>query len=216
MKQWQHILFDLDGTLTDSKKGITRGVQHALAHFGIEVMDLNALEAYIGPPLLDSFMELHGMDEGQAREAILKYREYYTSKGILEHTVYEGIPELLLALKQKGRKLYLATSKPTDFAEKIIEEDGLTDLFEGIYGSYLDGRRTAKAEVIEAVLKEHGLLPDHTVMVGDRSHDVIGAKSHGLHFIGVLYGYGTRKELIDSGAEQVAENVAELKQFLLD
>lgn len=134
----------------------------------------------------------------------------------MEHTVYEGIPELLLELTQNGRKLYLATSKPTPFAEKMIEEDGLIDLFEDIYGSYLDGRRTAKEEVIEAVLKEHGLSLDHTVMVGDRSHDVIGAKSHGLHVIGVIYGYGTRKELLDSGADQLAENVAELKQFLLD
>jgi phosphoglycolate phosphatase len=216
VKPWHHILFDLDGTLTDSKKGITRGVQHALDHFGIEALDLSKLEAYIGPPLLDSFMELHGMDEGQALEAITKYREYYTSRGIMEHAVYEGIPELLLELVQKGRKLYLATSKPTPFAEKMIKEDGLIDLFEDIYGSYLDGRRTAKAEVIDAVLKEHKLSLDHTVMVGDRSHDVIGAKSHGLHVIGVLYGYGTRKELIDSGADQVAENVAELKQFLLD
>jgi phosphoglycolate phosphatase len=216
VKPWQHILFDLDGTLTDSKQGITRGVQHALAYFGIAVMDLSELEAYIGPPLLDSFMELHGMDEGQAREAITKYREYYTWRGIKEHAVYEGIPELLLELNQKGKKLYVATSKPTSFAEKMIEEDGLSDLFEDIYGSHLDGRRTAKAEVIEAVLKEHRLSLDHTVMVGDRSHDVIGAKNHGLHVIGVLYGYGTREEFIDSGADQVAENVAQLKRFLLD
>lgn len=215
MNPWQTILFDLDGTLTDSKPGITRGVQYALNHFGIQVANLDDLEAYIGPPLLDSFMKLHGLNQSQAQEALAQYRAYYTTKGIFEHRVYPGVPEMLQQLKAAGKTLYVATSKPTPFARQMLEKDGLDGFFAGIYGCFLDGRRTAKAAVIEAVLTEQALHREHTVMVGDREHDVFGAKTHQLAVIGVLYGYGSKEELMDAGATEVVADVATLTRRLL-
>lgn len=214
MNRWKHVLFDLDGTLTDSKPGITRGVQQALKYFGIDQPDLNQLESYIGPPLLDSFMRVHGLREEQAREAIGVYREYYTTIGIYQHQVYPGVEALLNCLKAEGKELYVATSKPTPFAEIMLREDGLFHLFKGVYGSFLDGRRTDKAEVIQAVMAEHRLDPSATVMVGDRSHDVVGGIKRGIPVIGVLYGYGSQEELYKAGAFKTAKNVEELKHIL--
>ncbi|MEN1760955.1 HAD family hydrolase [Anoxynatronum sibiricum] len=210
MKTWQTVLFDLDGTLTDSKPGITRGVQYALDQFDIKVDNLDDLEVYIGPPLLDSFMNFHGLSEVQAQQALTHYRSYYTTRGIFEHSVYPGVPEMLRRLKEAGKILYVATSKPTPFARQMLEKDELDSFFSGIYGCFLDGRRTAKAAVIEAVLTEQGLDKGDTVMVGDREHDVIGAKAHELAVIGVLYGYGSEKELTDAGATEVVADVKAL------
>lgn len=216
MGKWQHILFDLDGTLTDSKPGITRGVQQALRHFDIDEPDLNRLECYIGPPLLDSFMTVHGLTEPQAREAIVFYRKYYSTIGMYQHQVYPGVEEMLKGIKSEGKALYVATSKPTPFAETMLEKDGLIHLFRGVFGSFLDGRRTDKAAVIEAVLEEFGLIPSETIMVGDRSHDVLGGKKLGIPVIGVLYGYGSQEELSQAGAFAFAHNVDELKHILCD
>lgn len=215
MASWKHILFDLDGTLTDSKPGITKGVQHALSSFGIRESDPDRLEKYIGPPLLDSFMKIHGFSEEKAKQAITTYREYYTTKGILEHEIYKGVPEMLQTLRKAGKRLYIATSKPTPFAEKMLRENNLDTLFMGIFGSYLDGRRTAKEEVIGAVMEENSLSMNETVMVGDRSHDVEGAKKNGIQVIGVLYGYGSRKEFTESNADLIVENVDELIRILM-
>lgn len=214
MNRWKHVLFDLDGTLTDSKPGITRGVQQALKHFAIDEPDLNQLECYIGPPLLDSFMRVHGLREEQAREAIGVYREYYATIGIYQHQVYYGVEALLTCMKAEGMELFVATSKPTPFAEIMLREDGLIHLFKGVYGSFLDGRRTDKAEVIQAVMEEHRLSPSETVMVGDRSHDVVGGIKRGIPVIGVLYGYGSLEELSNAGALITAKNVEELKHIL--
>ncbi len=216
MGTWLNVLFDLDGTLTDSKPGITRGVQQALRHFGIDEPDVNQLEAYIGPPLLDSFMSVHGLTEDQAREAITVYREYYSTIGIYQHKVYPGVEEMLRGVKAEGRALYVATSKPTPFAEIMLKEDGLLTLFTGVYGSFLDGRRTDKAEVIQAVMNEHRLNPADTVMVGDRSHDVLGGTKRGIPVIGVLYGYGSQEELSQAGALSLVKNAQELKHFLCE
>ena len=215
MKKWKHILFDLDGTLIDSKPGITKGVSLALKHFQIEVNDLSRLEGYIGPPLLDSFMTLHKLSEKQANEAIARYREYYTSAGIFEYTVYPGIAGLLKDLVNDGKKLYVATSKPTPFAEKILANEQLDHLFSGIYGSFLDGRRTAKADVIETVLIEYRLPLAETVMIGDRREDIIGAHKNRVHAIGVRYGYGSKQELQEARADQIAVDVSDLRGKLL-
>ena len=216
MSGWSYILWDLDGTLTDSKPGITKGVQQALAHVGIRVPDAGALECYIGPPLLESFMQFHGLSKEQAQEALQVYRSYYRKTGILEHRLYPGVSATLTALADAGKKHYVATSKPTVFAEKMLAANGLTHLFQDIYGSFLDGRRTAKSEVIAAVLADHALPRQEVVMVGERSHDVTGAWKNGIQVIGVLYGYGNRQELMEAGATLMAESVGQLERMLLD
>lgn len=207
------ILFDLDGTLTDSGPGITRCVQYALRHFGIEEPDTKKLECFIGPPLKEMFMEYAGLDDAQAEEAVAKYRERYTSKGIFENEVYEGIPELLQLCRDKGRILGVASSKPQVFVEQILEHFGLRQYFDVVVGAELDGRRTDKAEVIEEALHQLGCEKNrqNVLMVGDRKHDVEGAAACGLQCIGAAYGYGGREELEQAGAVYVADTVEDLK-----
>ena len=212
---FEHILFDLDGTLTDPFLGITRSVQYALAHFGIAVEDLRALTCFIGPPLLDSFQQFYGFSRERAKEAVEWYREYFRDTGIYENAVYDGIPQLLTDLTAAGRKLYLATSKPQVFAERILEHFHLRTYFTGIYGSYLDGSRCRKAEVIAAVLNE---VPSSAsaVMVGDRVHDAEGARETGIPCIGAAYGYGGAIELQQAGVQRIVASVHELAQCLLE
>ena len=213
---YQYILFDLDGTLTDSGVGIINSVRYALRHYGIEG-DPQSLRRFVGPPLINSFMEFYGFSEEQAREAVEFYREYYRARGIFENCLYPGIPELLAALMKRGKKLALATSKPTVFARQILNHFQLHPYFmeELVIGSYLDGRRTRKDEVIVAVL---ALLPpekEKIVMVGDRKYDVEGAQANGIAAIGVTYGYGEPAELEKARPEQIARTVADLFTLLL-
>lgn len=215
MKKKKYILFDLDGTLTDPMEGITKSVQYALRAFGINVEDRTQLCRFIGPPLADSFKNFYGLDEQQAKEAIVKYREYFTPTGIFENEVYDGVPELLARLKADGKSLILATSKPTQYAEMILEHFGLSQYFSFVSGSNFDGTRVKKADVIQFALDENGIDNlDEAVMVGDREHDVIGAKSVGMECIGVLYGYGDAKEMEAAEADYVAETVDELERLL--
>lgn len=216
MKKYNVILFDLDGTLTDPGIGITNSVMHALERFGIEVPERSQLFKFIGPPLIDSFMNYYGMDVEKARQGVVYYREHYATKGVLENNLYEGIPNLLSELKQAGKKLYVATSKPEPFARQIIEHFGLSQYFEYVAGSTMDETRTKKAEVIEYVLNVANITDkSHVIMVGDREYDVIGAKNVGLDCLGVLYGYGDEKELTNAGATYIAKNVADVKKILL-
>lgn len=213
---YQTILFDLDGTLTDPKVGITRSVQIALARFGIEIADRDALLPYIGPPLIGSFMRLHGLSHDDARRAVDYYREHFATIGLYENELYPGIDPLLGALHARGCALVLATSKPTVFAERILDHFGLSRYFDLVVGSNLDHTRVEKTEVIAHVLAEQrGLEPARAVMVGDREHDVIGARNNGLPAIGVAYGYGTADELHAAGAFAVAHTVNELAGLLL-
>lgn len=207
------ILFDLDGTLTDSGPGITRCVQYALHHFGIDEPDLQKLECFVGPPLKEMFMEYAGFDEKQAEEAVAKYRERYTEKGIFENTVYEGIPEILSRCREKGRVLAVASSKPQVYVEQILEHFNLRQYFEVVVGAELDGTRTKKAEVIEEALRQLGCEKNRqkVLMVGDRFHDVEGAAACGLQCIGVAYGYGGKEELKKAGAVYVANTVQDLE-----
>lgn len=215
MKKKKYILFDLDGTLTDPMEGITKSVQYALRAFGIHVEDRTQLCRFIGPPLAESFRNFYGLDERQAEEAIVKYREYFTPTGIFENEVYEGVPEMLARLKADGKILILATSKPTRYAEMILEHFGLARYFSFVSGSNFDGTRVKKAEVIQFALEENGIEDlEAAVMVGDREHDVIGAKSVGMECIGVLYGYGDEKEMEDAKADYVAETVDKLENLL--
>jgi phosphoglycolate phosphatase len=184
-RRLQRILFDLDGTLTDPKEGITKSVAYALNQLDAPVEDLDTLLPYIGPPLFDSFIEINGFSEDKARRAVELYRERYSTVGKFENAVIPGIPELLEGLKEQGYVLYVATSKPTVFAEQITQHYGLARYFEHIGGSNLDGTRSKKQEVIQYVLDQNGLAPEQSIMIGDRMHDIIGAIGCGVESIAV-------------------------------
>lgn len=213
----QYLLFDLDGTLTDSMEGIVNSVLYALEYYGIHEEDMQKLRSFIGPPLKDSLMETYGFDDEKADEAVAKYREYFGEKGLLENAVYPGIPELLEKLKAAGKTLLVATSKPTVYTNRILEHFDLMKYFADVQGSNLDGSRTKKDEVIAYVLEANGISDrEAAVMIGDRKHDVLGGKKCGLDTIGVLYGFGSRRELEAAGAGQIAEDVKELEKILLE
>lgn len=210
------ILFDLDGTLTDPGEGITNSVAHALKRLGIPVPERRALYKFIGPPLYASFMDFYGLDRQKALEAVEFYREYYRDRGIWENKVYAGIPELLARLKGAGKRLLVATSKPENFALQILEHFDLRQYFDRVAGSTLDSSRVEKADVIRYALEQQGIAPGPSVvMVGDREHDVLGARKAGLDCIGVLFGYGDAPELQKAGAARIAATVEELAGLLL-
>ena len=212
--RYRAVLFDLDGTLTDPFEGITKSVEHALDRCGIKVANRRELACFIGPPLHESFMKYYGFTEPEAFRAVEVYREYFSVTGLFENKVYPGIPELLAELSDGGIKLAVATSKPTVFAKRILDHFGLTGYFSVCVGSELDGRRVRKDEVIADTLSALGIGAPDAVMVGDRMHDVIGAKKNGVAAVGVTYGYGTREELTEAGAFAVADTVDELKEIL--
>ena len=210
----QYYLFDLDGTLVDPGVGITSGVQYALKHFGIEVEDRRQLYPFIGPPLLDSFMEFFNLNEMQAKEAIDYYREYYGATGLFENTVYPGIKTVLDQLKSQGKMIALATSKPEVFAERILAHYQLTDYFDYIGGATFDGVRSHKLDVIRYVLQALGNpASDQVVMVGDRKFDVLAGNELSLTTVGVLYGYGSQAELQAAKADYIIKQPTELLQI---
>ena len=210
-----YILFDLDGTLTDPKVGITGSVAYALESFGIHIENHDDLCCFIGPPLLDSFMEYYGMSEEDANRAIAKYRERFSVTGLFENEVYDGIPQLLRQLKDAGKTLIIATSKPAVFSQRILDHFDLSQYFTFLSGSELDGTRNDKAEVIAYALEQCGITDlSQVIMIGDRKHDIIGARKNGLPCIGVLYGYGDRAEHESAGADYIVETVDELKALL--
>lgn len=216
IKNYQYILFDLDGTLTDPKEGITKSVAYALEAYGIHVEDLDSLCKFIGPPLKESFMVYYGMDDAQGEEAVAKYRERFSVTGLFENVEYEGISSMLDSLKKAGKKLIVATSKPAVFSKRILEHFDLMKYFEFLSGSELDGTRVDKAEVIAYALQENGIKDlSQVIMVGDREHDIIGANKNGIDSVGVLYGYGCREEFEKNHATYVAESVEELKEILI-
>lgn len=212
---YDYILFDLDGTLTDPGEGITNSVAYALSKYGIEVEDKKSLNTFIGPPLHESFQKYFGFSTLLSFDAVTKYREYYRDRGIFENRLYDGVTDMLKTLKKKGKTLIMATSKPTVFAERIAEHYGFLEYLDVLVGSELDGKRVDKAEVIEEALRQAGCPDkDKCIMVGDRMHDVLGAKKNGLYSVGVLYGYGSCEELKDAGADTIVETVKELSDFL--
>lgn len=216
MKQYKYLLFDLDGTITDSETGITRCVAYALNYFGIQVNDLRELSPFIGPPLLDSFKDFYNFTDEQATVAVAKYRERYADKGILENELYPGIEELLADAQKNGKTVILATSKPEIFAKRILDHFGLSDYFSFVAGSGLDGSLHTKTDVINYILQSNQITNlESVVMIGDRKHDIIGAKNVGIDSIGVLYGFGDYKELSDAGADHIAEEIPALRKLLL-
>ena len=213
--RWNPVLFDLDGTVTDPKEGITCAVAYALRQQGI-IADPDTLTPFIGPPLHESFPELFGLTEEQTDRAIRDFRVYFSRQGWAENIPYQGMAEFLESLQKAGQKLVIATSKPEEFALRIMEHFDLARYCDFICGATLDETRTDKAEVIAYALETAGIT-DKTglVMVGDREHDVLGAKKNGLPCIGAVYGYGTAGELTAAGAAALAETVDELHKLLL-
>ena len=188
-KKYRHLLFDLDGTLTDPMEGITRSVQYALRHFGIEVSDLRELCPFIGPPFAESFRTFYGFDDRQTSEAVAVSREYFTEKGIFENRLYDGMDELLDTLASNGYTLCVATSKPRVFAERILDHFGIARYFSFVGGTGLDGSLPTKADVIAHVLAGSNITDRGTaLMIGDRKYDILGAKTIGIDSAGVLYG----------------------------
>lgn len=211
---YQTILFDLDGTLTDPQEGIINSVQYALRKMNIDENNREGLVKFIGPPLTESFQTFYKMSPEDAWQAVEFYREYFKEKGMYENIVYPGIPELLQELKKADKMLFVATSKPTVFSEKILEYFELAQYFNEIVGSNLDGTRVAKSEVIQHIFAMYSLDKERTVMVGDREHDIIGAKNNDIDSIAVTYGYGSFDELNQALPNQIVNSVKELMLLL--
>ena len=210
----KYLFFDLDGTLVDSSAGIYSSIAYALEKMAREPLELAALQRFIGPPLLDSFLAL-GMTEKEAEASVAWYREHYKQGAMLQVQVYEGIEALLKNLASKeGYQLQIATSKPEIFAKEILAELGLDRYFNGIYGADLEGVRHNKAAVLAyAMEKTPGASAENSWMIGDREHDILGAFTNGLPAVGVLWGFGSKKELEDAGASYCAADTADLQAY---
>jgi len=203
------LLFDLDGTLTDPKPGITRSIAHALERMGRESPPLDDLAFAIGPPLRKSLARLLGDDTPATVErALAHYRERFADVGLFENEVYAGIEKTLGQLRGEGHALFVATSKPRVYATRIVEHFGLAPHFEAVHGCELDGTREDKRHLLAHLARLHGI--DRAVMIGDRGADMIAARHHGLHALGVTYGYGSAGELLAAGAHQLAASPAEI------
>ncbi|MCB5151911.1 HAD family hydrolase [Streptococcus mutans] len=213
---YQTILFDLDGTLTNPALGNTNSLAYALEKFNIEVTDKKELYRFIGPPLQDSFENFYHFSKEDSLKAVDFYRDYFRHKGLYENEVYQGIPDLLERLKAQGKKLLVATSKPEEFARQILKHFELFDYFDLVAGASMDGSRRLKGDVIAHALTSAQVSDlSATIMIGDREHDIIGAKKNGLDAIGVLYGFGSQEELEKAGAKDMAKTVADLRKILL-
>ena len=212
---YKAILFDLDGTLTDSGEGIMRSVQYALEKIGHPEPDYTRLRSFVGPPLAAQFMNYAGVDEETAKEAVRFYRERYAPTGIFENEVYDGVEEMLKRLSRKGYRLGVASSKPEPFVEKVLEHFGILEYFEVVVGSTMDGARSAKSEVIEEALARLGLSQEResVVLVGDKNYDVFGAREAGLECIAVTYGYGSFEELSDASPLKILSSPEEVVLF---
>ncbi len=212
-----YLLFDLDGTLTNPQEGITKCVQHALRAFGIEEPDLEKLTPFIGPPLIQSFMEFYNMSEEDARKAVAVYRERFGTVGLFENFPYPGIADMLAELKAQGKILAVASSKPTIYVRRILEKFELAPYFDVIEGSNLDGTRVDKKEVIAEVLSQlDNPSADDLLMIGDRKFDVIGAREMGFGCVGVRFGFAAPDELEQSGAVYIADTVRDLHRYLIN
>lgn len=210
------ILFDLDGTLTDPKVGITKSVQYALKKLGIAEPNLDKLTPFIGPPLMESFTKIYNFNEEKAWQGVEYYRsEYFTKKGMLEDKLYEGIPELLEKLYQ-SKSLYVVTSKPTLFSEKIIRHFHLDKYFKKVIGPDLDVKNVSKKILIKSVVDMYpNEKKESFVMIGDREHDILGAQANGIDSVGVLYGYGSQEEIKNAEPTQIIKTVEDLENLLL-
>lgn len=216
MSAYKVILFDLDGTLSDPKEGITKSVQYALEKLRVEVPNLDELESFIGPPLQVSFAEKYRFDAEKIEQVISFYRERFKEKGMYENELYKDIPFLLKGLKEEQYTLVVATSKPTVFAEQILQYFHLDEYFDLVIGSNLDGTRSAKGEIIAHILHTYKEYDKAAfLMIGDRKHDIIGANENGIDAIGVTYGYGSLEELNGSNPTYLVNSVMDIKDVIL-
>lgn len=211
--KYQNILFDLDGTLTDPKVGITRSVAHALRYFGIEVADTDTLTPFIGPPLAVSFHELYGFNDAQCTKAIEVYREYFSVTGKFENEVYPYTERILAHLKARGARLFVATSKPEKFAREILEHFGLDRYFDDIIGIAMDEEKVEKDVIVRRVLDRYALDRQMTLMVGDRCFDIDSAHKNGIPCVAVGFGYGSDAEFEEYGADAVAKTNEQLYNY---
>jgi phosphoglycolate phosphatase len=212
----KNVLFDLDGTLTNPREGITRCLQYALEKLGQPVPLQSELEAYIGPPLRGTFASILGSTDVEMVETAVRfYRERFSTVGLFENELYADVPSMLESLRNDSRRLFVATSKVGMFAGRILEHFGLLRFFDGVYGSTLEGRFDNKAELLRHLLESESLEAAETVMVGDREHDVIAARHNRILSLGVTYGYGTREELVAAGADALCDSPAEVVDFIL-
>jgi len=214
MSKYDYILFDLDGTLTDSGPGIMNGFEYALGKMGIEVPDRSSLRKFVGPPLGDSFEKTLGFSPEDAAKGIAFYREYYADKGVYENDVYPGVFELLDKLKASGKKMIVATTKAELMANVVMDHFGLRKYFDLMVASNNTDRKN-KIDVLKYAIENGGVDIGKAVMIGDRFYDVTGASHFGIDSVGVLYGYGSRQELEDAGATYIAETVENLSEILL-
>ena len=210
----KNFFFDLDGTINDSSEGIIKAVKYALKKFDIEVNDQKLLKRYIGPPLMDCFMEINHLNSEQSQMALQYYREYYNVTGKYENRVYDGIVDLLESLYGLGVNLYVATSKPEDVMNDIVNHFDLRKYFKGVYGASLDSKRNKKTAVIKYALKCGNIDSKTSIMIGDHKHDILGAKDNGLKSIAVTYGYGDIVDIINAKPDYKVDSVKELKQLL--
>lgn len=216
MKTRNNVIFDLDGTLTDSGPGIKNSLRYTLNHYGLPMETEEGLNRYVGPPLLISFQKYMGFSKEQAKAAITVYRQYFTQKGMFENKVYEGVIPMLETLKAKGKRLFIATGKPTVYTLQILEHFGLTQYFDRVCGIGLDESDMGKDELISQVITGENLDPNTCIMVGDREFDILGANVVGIPAIGVTYGYGTREELMGAGATKIAHSIGQLQEILCE
>ena len=217
MKNYSTVFFDLDGTLVDSGEGVRNSVVYALNKFGIEVENKDSLSCFIGPPLTVSFKTFYGFDDEKADTGVAFYREYYKEKGIFEGYVYEGIEECLKRLKDAGKKIMVATSKPEVFAKMVLEKFGIAKYFDFIAGATIDEKtRSNKVEIMQYAFDSCGVLPKDVIMVGDRLFDIEGAKHFGMECIAVLYGYGSREEFEQYGAEYIVSTPSDVADIILE
>lgn len=209
-----YIFFDLDGTLTDPGIGITNCVMYALEKMGKNIPQRESLYVFIGPPLLDSFQEYTGMTEEEAREAIRLYRERFRTVGLFENTPYEGIEVALEEIKKTGKKLFVATSKPEEFAVRILDHFDLSKYFDLICGASMDENRSTKDAVIAYALDKIGCKSEDVLMIGDRHHDILGAAVHGIDAAGVLWGYGSKEEFEKAGAKYILKTIDDMVSLI--
>ena len=217
VSKYKYCLFDLDGTLTDPAPGITGSVEYALERFGIRVANRSELNKFIGPPLVYSFKTYFGFSDEQAKQAVVYYRERFSAGGLYENEIYPGIAELLENIKEGGGRVILATSKPEEFAEKILAHFDILKYFDFVAGNTLEETRPEKRQVIEHILSSRpDISPENAIMVGDREYDVLAAKEFSLPSVGVLFGYGSLEELESAGADMLAKDIAELRALLME